>query len=293
MKSAEVTSLIKKMEGGSTEPILISTIDAQGIEGSYVLKLYKEDYELQAYTTFKEVVVNYLINEFDLRTPEIALVHISDSLALANRSRFNQFKNQTRKEFDFSKRKVAFEYLSAQSVGFNDNFDLDITDYSTIYAFDFLILNNDRGGLNKKSNLLIDENGFILIDHEICFYFINSQNTDDYNQGHSVIFSELDDSVDNTALEMLKTSLLEKRTLYNYSTHIFHEKLRQLSAKQNLFDDFFYYLEELSVIRFEKFIKSLDKYDLQCPSGYLLVEYLRFIKDNMQNFKDSLYTSIK
>lgn len=55
-------------------------------------------------------------------------------------------------------------------------------DRATLFAFDCLILNLDRGGYRNKPNLLVDDDGFISIDHELTFHFIDSENNLSFNK---------------------------------------------------------------------------------------------------------------
>jgi hypothetical protein len=39
-----------------------------------------------------------------------------------------------------------------------------------------MIFNSDRGGYRNKPNLLVDEDGFILIDHELTLHLLDDNN---------------------------------------------------------------------------------------------------------------------
>ena len=61
----------------------------------------------------------------------------------------------------------------------------DVTDFAYlpscffIFAFDNLVQNLDRGGLRDKPNLLINDDNFLLIDHEQTFPFADDTDADD------------------------------------------------------------------------------------------------------------------
>jgi len=291
MKTVEITSIIKKMQGGSTEPILIDAIDDTGLVSPYVLKLYKISYERLSYPTLKEIIVAYLANEFDLRTPDVVLTSLSDDLIKVNNKRFSQFNIKNQKEYNLSTPKVAFQYMTAQTVGYNDEFNFNISEYSNIYAFDFLVFNNDRGGHNNKPNLLIDDSGFILIDHELTLNFIDNSN---------IVDSVLDLEIDLTQLEYpnpiildnIKTSISNGTTKYNYIKHLFFNKLRSFENKQELFNDFTYYLEEFSTTRFKLFLETLIPFGLTIESLSLLLDYITFIQKNAKSFENTLINSL-
>jgi hypothetical protein len=46
-------------------------------------------------------------------------------------------------------------------------------DIGTVFAFDYLIWNLDRGGFGNKPNILVNDDGFLLIDHELILPFVN------------------------------------------------------------------------------------------------------------------------
>lgn len=280
MEEVEIIAILKIMEGGSTGPLLVDALKSNGDPINCIVKLYKAKAESSSFPTLKEVIVNFLAGEFELRTPKIYLTEFSKEIVTINKTKVEQFKKGNIKKYDLTKKFTAFEYLTANTVGFNDTFDFDIKVYSNIYAFDFLIFNNDRGGHNNKPNLLVDDEGFILIDHELSLYFIDQ-------------YLDEDCFFDDSQLERIKNSILRLDTKYNYYKHLFHSKLMAESDKEQLFDDFFWYLDDFSLVKFRRFLNSLTTLNFDQMMFDGLIEYLAFVKRNPRLFRQILENSIE
>ena len=291
MLSGVVSSIFQRMVGGSTQPLLINAIDDNGLDKEYVLKLYKTSYERISYPTFKEFIVNYLVGEFELNTPEALAVHLPEEIIRRDRERIPQFNNDNFNSYELFNCKFALEYIEATIVGYNSEFDFDISEYASIYAFDFLILNNDRGGVNQKSNLLVKDDGFVLIDHELTLSFIDNSNNQDVNLDVDSFDQHTEES-NLLAFEGLKASILAGEARYNYRAHIFYEKLSSHLDKKGIFDEFIYFLESFSTNRLERYIKDLKLLDIECINSFLLVDYIRFLQVNIDKFHNILKESI-
>ncbi|WP_286733059.1 MULTISPECIES: HipA family kinase [Sphingobacterium] len=290
MNLIEVTTLIEVMKGGSTKPILVAALNNEGIFAHYVVKLYKTKHERSAYPTFKECVVNYLIDEFELRTPKCYLAKIPEYIIQSGSKKVTQFKMENVQQYSLNERKLSFEYIKASTAGFNDQFEFSISEYATIYAFDFFILNVDRGGQNNKPNLMIDDEGFFLIDHELTFNFLNNSNLDDVGEDLHLDSSDLH-SDDIIVFERIKSLIQQGKTNYNFRKHLFFNKLKQ-DFDPRIFDDFIFLLEDLSIIKFKLYIKHLEGNGIICPSSNLLIDYVKFVQENIVSFETSLYNSL-
>lgn len=290
MKLIDVTTFLEVMKGGSTKPILVAALNEKGYLGHYVVKLYKEKHERSAYSTFKELIVNHLANEFELRTPNCFLAKIPESLIQSSSRKVIQFKIENIENYSLNERKLSLEYVKASTVGFNDQFDFDISIYATIYALDFFIFNVDRGGQNNKPNLMIDDEGFLLIDHELTFNFLNNANFDDAREDLHLDNSNLH-SDDLIVFERIKSLINMKETMYNCRQHLFFNKLKQ-DFNPKMFDDFIFLLEDISMIKFKRYIEELENNGIKCPSSYLLIEYVKFVQENIASFEASLYNSL-
>ena len=225
LKVLEATSYLGPIRsGGSTKPWLVQVNDQVSLV-PYVVKLFKNAYSRQAYPLAKEVYGNVLAGEFDLLVPDCALIRFGD-----------QFINDLPEREALRLREIA-DGLKFGSVEIPDVLIMDIRqqrsllkNYSigTIFAFDNLVWNLDRGGARNKPNVLIDDDTLILIDHEHIFPFAN-------------------DTLAPNAYVM--PSFERGSWYYPYDKHLFYPLLRRMSAaeKTSVFDTFQYFLENLSL----------------------------------------------
>ncbi|MCT1529965.1 hypothetical protein M3B46_03095 [Sphingobacterium daejeonense] len=269
--------------GGSTKPILVMAINEGGITCDYVIKFYKTEHEKTSFSTFKELIVNFLAIEFELRIPQIVLAKLSKKLINSSAKIVDQFKVSNRDLFGLNNSKVGFQFLKASTVGFNDEFEFGIIEYANIYAFDFFILNVDRGGHNYKPNLLVDNEGFIIIDHELSFGFLNQVNE----------MNDLDSEseIDEISFNIVKSAILEGNTKYLFSKHLFFHKLKK-ERDSKIFDEFIFFLSEFSISKLKRYIAHLNSLGINCPVDYLLVDYILFVQQNIDKFEESLYNSL-
>lgn len=106
----------------------------------------------------KEFICNSLASQFDFDVPEACLINLHDE----------EFKSTLEKEplknlstkykgLTFSSRLTDASLINEQLKGPSYN----IHDYASLFAFDCLVFNTDRGGYRNKPNLLVDDDGFI------------------------------------------------------------------------------------------------------------------------------------
>lgn len=204
-----------EMNGGSTRPWQV-TVLKNGTPTSYVVKLYTEKDNEQNCTVFKECVCSHLAKEFDLQTPDPALIDFTPQFIETLPDKF-----QAVLRLKDSRLKFATELLEPPYRNYSPSLQekyLKAYDIGSIYAFDNLILNVDRR--TDKPNLLFKDESAVLIDHELTL--ATTQNS--FNQ--------------------LKNNNIWANY---YKRHIFYEVLKNLDVteKDGLFDDFSYYLRYL------------------------------------------------
>lgn len=142
---------------------------------------------------------------------------------------------------------------------------VSIQDYAMIFAFDCMILNQDRGGHRNKPNLLIDDDGFILIDHELTFHFLDGETSDSYN------------AVINEFTEGAWPAM--------YKKHLFYSRLKNYGgSKKNLFNTFEEYLGKLDIRKVNNLIVELKANGLDVGASDLLIDYLSTLKENSHKF---------
>lgn len=136
-----------------------------------------------------------------------------------------------------------------------------------IFAFDCFIINQDRGGYRNKPNLLVDDDGLKLIDHELTFHFINGESEDAYNA--------IMNSFDNHTWAPI------------YQMHVFYQKLKSYKGnnnKENLFDTFEEYLSRLDINVVEMVINEFIHNEITIGQKELLIQYLCKLKKESHKF---------
>lgn len=134
----------------------------------YVVKLFTDRQIEQQHAVAKEVFANRLAREFDLPVPDCALIEFTPAFIASLPAEQAKRLTTTHSGLKFG------SALARDMIIVNpDRLPSFLKDYDlgTIFAFDNLIQNLDRGGYRDKPNLLIDDNGFLLIDHEQAFPF--------------------------------------------------------------------------------------------------------------------------
>lgn len=145
----------------------------------------------------------------------------------------------------------------------------NMNDKAMLFAFDCLILNLDRGGYRNKPNLLIDDDGFILIDHELTLNFLDSEN--------ELSFNKIIEDFNSNSWPSF------------YQKHIFYSSLKNYKGvKKNLFDTFEESLRTIDVNNILKLVDELEDFEVQMGNIQLLINYLRYLKQNSNQFRNIL-----
>jgi hypothetical protein len=128
-----------------------------------------------------------------------------------------------------------------------------------------MIMNADRGGHHNKANLLLDDDGFILIDHELCLHFIDG----DSDHACQAILDEFRNN--------------SWPSIYHH--HLFYSKLKSYRGqKKNLFDTFKEYLDRMDVNRIVSVIEELKESDIDVGGSDRLIQYLYSLKQNSNKY---------
>ena len=257
------------LSGGSTKPWRIVGIDgdkSQPEETPYVVKLFTERQIIQGHSIAKEFICNTLASQFDLEVPEACLVNLRDE-GFKSTLEKEPLKNLSQKYSGptFSSRLIDASLINEQLKGPAYR----MHDYATLFAFDCLIFNTDRGGYRNKPNLLVDDEGFILIDHELTFSFIDSGDDKGYNK----IIEDLNGNAWPSF----------------YQKHLFYPLLKSYRGpKKNLFDTFEESLRTLDINQTNNLINELKHEGVEVGSSDLLISYLRILKQNSHTFRNIL-----
>lgn len=261
------------LKGGSTKPWNIACVDLNTDapeELSCVLKLFKPTHIADSNSIGKEFICNLLAAEFDLVTPEAYLVDPFDE----------DFKLvldvKVRADLKAKHEGITFASRMVNATIVNPDVKSNvysIKDCAILFAFDCLIMNQDRGGYRQKSNLMIDDDGLILIDHELTFHFLDGYQQDSYRA--------------------IMESFQQNNWVPIYLKHIFYGKLKDYRGnKGNLFDTFEEYLTKLDLGKIEEFLKELASHDITVGQNNLLIQYLCILKQNANKFSKILLNLI-
>ncbi|GAB3909706.1 hypothetical protein GCM10028803_47800 [Larkinella knui] len=270
MKILEAISYLGPIRsGGSTKPWLVQVND-QGKITPYVVKLFTEKQTQQLHPVAKEAFGNVLAQEFDLNVPEFALVKFGDAFIHDLPEREALRLNEIPDGLKFG----SVEIPNAPIVDVRQQRSL-LKSYQigSIFAFDNLIWNLDRGGARNKPNLLIDDDTLILIDHEQIFPFANDTlSSDDY----------------------VMPSFERSAWFYPYYNHLFYPLLERMPAadKAGAFETFQYFLENLSLNALDAAASDLTYAGIEIGNYAVIREHLSQTKARAGAFCKFLTTLI-
>jgi hypothetical protein len=254
--------------GGSTKPWRVVAIPENvelPEELPYVVKLFTENNIKQGHSIAKEFICNYLAGQFDFDVPEACLINLHDENFVATLDE-PILKNLLSKHQGVT---YSSQLSNATLVNEQLKGTFSMQNCASLFAFDCLIFNVDRGGHHNKPNLLTDDDGFILIDHELTFNFIDDEDANAYAK-------VLDHFNENTWPNV-------------YQNHLFFNLLKSYrGSKKNLFDTFEESLRVLNINDVQSHIDELENNDIAVGASDLLISYLRHLKQNSNKFRNIL-----
>ena len=272
LKIYRAATFIRVIEsGGSTYPWVVLVADENSRLQKFVVKLFTPRQMADIHPVAKEVFGNLLAREFELPVPDIALVEFSEafiqSLPVEIKEDFLSKKHQGLK-FGCALMEDTQIVDAARLKPHLKSYDL-----GTVFAFDSFVMNLDRGGFRDKPNLLVDDEGFVLIDHEQIFPFANDNET--YN-----------DSV----IRNFENGL----SLYPFNKHLFFPALKALhnNDKNTTFDTFFEYLNRLNTNALDEPASFLGHKNISVGNYLLLKNYMITVKSKADIFRKTLMGSI-
>jgi hypothetical protein len=263
----EAIEFLSKTMGGTTHPWIVRV---SVLSRPYIVKLFTERQMEQSQSVAKEVFGSFLAREFDLPVPAPALIRFTEEFRqglgkeqqaeLATKHQGSKFGC----EFNIGMELLKPMYFESMQKDY---------DWGSVFAFDNLMRNIDRGGPRNKPNLLFRDTEFLLIDHELILPFANSP-------GNYNILNEISGSIDNWS--------------YQYKDHLFYRSLKALSAqkKSTIFDTFIYYLEMLNPDKLDTIARQLEEENLPIGDFELLKAYLYKVKAEARWFHHLLNTMI-
>ncbi len=260
------------VEGGSTKPWLMALADEAGVEERYVVKVFKKRVVEQGYAVAKEALANHLAGEFHLAAPQACVVRLDDAFvhhalddegraALHDKHNGYHFASGYCPDYVIKKPDVYGKRLAEH-------------DLANVYAFDALIQNIDRGGLRNKPNLLLKDDGVLLIDHEQSFIF-----TDNQQPYFQTVMADLDAG----------------RCSYAFGRHLLYPVLHDMkpTEKTHLFDEFEICLSGLNVRAATDLLYTLaTEFDIHLGDPAAAAAYLRKAKSTASLFCRALRDSL-
>ena len=257
--------------GGSTKPWKVFLLDGVK-EVSHIVKLFSPHQTEQQMPVAKEVICSVLAKHLGLFTPDFALARFSKNFidnALSDSAR----EILVRKDGGL---KFASQYVAAMSIfsANRHNNYLSNVDFANIFAFDCLIFNVDRRNNSDKTNLLVEDENYLLIDHELAFMFIDQK-------------SEI-------MCEKVISEILRGQVKYPYTNHLLYSILKNShkSLKPKLFLDFEGNLKKLDINHIRQVIYDLSEHGIEVGSCEVLIDYLHFLKEKSSLFCSNLLSCI-
>lgn len=271
MKIFDAIEFVQEIEsGGSTYPWVIKVVNENSQPVPFVVKLFTDKQMESQHPIAKEIMGNVLASEFGLTTPNFALINFTDLFieTLPETYRIKLRGKHQGLKFGCEFQEDAIIVNINNQKAFWKTYEI-----GSIFAFDNLVMNLDRGGLRNKPNLLINKDDFILIDHEQVFPFANDENY--YN---NLVINQFQEEIWN----------------YDVQHHLFYPYLKTMRAneKDGLFDTFHEHLRFLNIRALDNTMQTLQDHNISVGNYQLIRDYLLAIKTQSSSFIKLLKYSI-
>jgi|GEM_PF-4041744 len=251
------------LAGGTTRPLLALADDGNW----YVLKLFKQRHANQRCYTGAEVFAHYLANECSLNVPEAVFVKIPNNLLdLLEKVAPEQYQDIIARDY----KRVCFasrylDKLATFSPALAKKY-IEAGDLETIFAFDSLILNEDRKF--RKPNILRNKSNWWLIDHEKAF----------------------------EGIKYAKSLYLNNSLCPFSKNHLFFKILKKRVKAEGtgkIFESFEYLFSIVSLFGLNEILIQLNQLGYDTTECELWLQYLTDIKRNLPDFIKILRSSLK
>lgn len=252
MQPLQLISIGEVMKGGTTKPVNIIALNNDK-PTKYVMKVFTKSQIIQGASVAKEIICNELAKQFDLNCPDYGIIKLdhSEFMGVYDEERITKLDNGY---------KFCSKYLEGNAM-FNPlvtNSFLKDYEVATIFAFDLLIYNSDRGGFRNKPNLLINDNALYLIDHELTFPFIG-------------------EDINNVNYERYLGN-------YPFKQHVLIRYLKSLRNKNDLFNEFIEMLKVLNLNDLSSIFDFLEEFNIAHVERQKFMHYFAWAKNNVAIF---------
>jgi hypothetical protein len=250
-------------KGGRTKPWSVLVDTGSGAK-QFVVKMFPAQMVHDKDSVTSEVLGHILSKEFDLPMPEAALIEMDMNFQMTIND------GQAQMAFDQADDRVKFgtEVIDGNYL-FNPAFTRAqasrMIDIDTLYGFDNLIRNPDRG--NARPNLLVKSKSAYLIDHELAF-MLDARTKADF------IKHEWDDKFSRHHI------------CWNYL------KNARKPVKNEYFNSFEEYLRRLNVNGLGPYFQQLRHEGFNPGRHELIRDWLTYAKENSRNFVTLLKETI-
>jgi hypothetical protein len=254
MHLLQLVSIGGIMTGGTTKPVNIIALDENKKASKYIMKVFTEKNILQNVSVAKEILCSELAKQFDLYSPDYGVINFDPN-------ELSDLFDETKLNSLDAGYKFCSKFVE-QPLIFNPNVTNSfLKDYevASIFAFDLLIYNVDRGGEHNKPNLLINDSNLILIDHELTFPFIN-----------------------NTEQELDYEAFLSN---YQFKKHILTKHLKSLRNKEGIFEEFLEMLKQLNINKLSVIFDEMYKFGIPYIERQKFMHYFAWSKNNTAIFE--------
>jgi hypothetical protein len=206
------------------------------------------------------VIGNALAADFSLSVPQCAFINISEELVATKPLDFQLQFNKADIRTKFAT--VALDGVNTASASLKKSNFIQRLPIDTLFAFDNLIKNADRG--QGKPNLLLSTKGkqAYLIDHEYVLDRDEISNT-------------------NWSNFRINPKFTQHHLCFNYLKH------SQKKFKQTYFDEFLEYLRYMNVGKLNPYFKDLHNQGFS-TSNQIITNWLTEVKQNSTNFVNHL-----
>lgn len=238
-------------------------VTVEGERAPYVVKLFTADEVDHENTVAREVFGSVLAAEFDLPVPQPALVNFSNDFVRTLPDDVREILYQRDDRLKFASTFCVNTSLLLPELPASQIKKI-IPDAATIYAFDTLINNKDRG--NYKTNILIsnESDAYFIFDHERAFK----------NMGR--LLADINSN-------QFSDTLLR---------HVLHLYLSNRKDKNGLFTEFHENLRVLNINKLDSYNLFLRKHNLGHNDIVLIKSYLSALKQKSGWFVNILLNSI-
>ncbi len=258
-KLLKLVSLRETIKGGSTNPILIEAQDEKGLRSFYVLKLFKKKDINQIYSVAKEIIGAETALQFDLPIPDYGVINFDHEELKGFYSEDYISELDTGYKFCSEYNEGTIIYDQNGKNTFFNNYDME-----NLFGFDNIILNTDRGGFRNKANLLVEDDRFLLIDHELILSYYTFDNLD------------------------LEINFKSRFNSYYYSNHIFYNILRKKKKNNPIFEETRMHLANFDISKIDSIFAQFDKFNIAYGNKDICYSYFKWLKENNNYVFDTL-----